>query len=115
MNRLLGASLLSLACAAFAADGVGSFSIVVEAGGIGERCLKLAAGQAIRYDFRADAPVDFNIHFHAGKDVHYPIRQSGVREAKGSFRARRTEDYCLMWDARGERAVAVVGSVEAAR
>jgi hypothetical protein len=114
MNKPVAACFLLFAGAALAADGLGAFSIVVRAGGFDERCLKIAAGESIHFAFRADAPVDFNIHFHAGKDVHYPIRQAGVRDSSGTFRAERTEDYCLMWEA-SSRAVRIEGSLERSR
>ena len=77
-----------------------------------ELCVKLAAGELLRYRFRASAPVDFNIHHHRGKDVFYPVRQAGVREAEGTFRAAEADDYCLMWEHAGAGGATVDGSFE---
>jgi hypothetical protein len=77
-----------------------------------ERCVTLGAGDELRYRFRASAPVDFNIHHHRGKDVFYPVRQTGVRDAEGRFRAAGADDYCLMWEHRGAGSAMVEGSFE---
>ena len=99
--------------AAFASDAtVGRFSIEVRGGGIGERCLKLEAGQALRYRFSASAPVDFNIHYHRGETVVMPIERIGVKTLDGVFRAESSEEYCLMWQRRESGSVKVTGRIE---
>jgi hypothetical protein len=64
---------------------------------IAEECFKLPAGQAIGYAFEASAPVDFNIHYHVGKDVVYPVKGDQVRQAVDRFTAPSDQDFCLMW------------------
>jgi hypothetical protein len=68
----------------------------------------------VRYRFRSTSPVDFNIHFHRGKDVFYPIRQTGVTEVNGTFRADAADDYCLMWEQR-QGAAEIQGHIERVR
>lgn len=101
-----------VALAAVASEGTGPYSLTLKGKSFDERCLKLAAGESIRYRFRSTAPVDFNIHFHRGADVVYPVKQSAVREADASFRAQATEDYCLMWEHAGPGAASVEGILE---
>lgn len=101
-----------LAPSTHAADGVGPYSFTLSGKAFDERCLKLAAGESIRYRFRASAPVDFNIHYHRGKEVFYPVKRSAVREADAVFRAEGADDYCLMWEHAGTGAAAIGGSVE---
>ncbi len=88
-----------------------TFDRHIAPGGFDEVCLRLTQGEAIDYRFEAAGPVDFNIHFHRGKDVFYPVRQSQVRGAAAQFRATDADDYCLMWQNAGASAVRVQGAV----
>lgn len=69
----------------------------VAPGKFAEICGKLTRDQSIRWSFRADAPLDFNIHYHEGKKVEYPARQDGVRELQGTLPVGLDQDYCWMW------------------
>ena len=110
MRRLLcGVSLLVLPAAVLAA---GDFAFDIAPGKFDGHCLKIEAGEAIRWRFVASAAVDFNIHHHRGKDVFYPVRRDGVERASGSFGAHAADDYCLMWSNKGSSAVNVRGGVE---
>jgi hypothetical protein len=80
-------------------------------GNFDEHCLKIDAGQSIRYRFTANSPVDFNIHHHRGQEVLYPVKRDAVARAEGEFRAPSSEDYCLMWTNRGQATVHVEGDV----
>jgi hypothetical protein len=97
---------------ALASGGAGPYSFTLSGKAFDERCLKLAAGESIRYRFRASAPVDFNIHYHRGKDVFFPVKQAAVREAASTFRAENADDYCLMWEHAGTGTSTVEGSIE---
>lgn len=101
-----------VALTASASEGAGSYSLNLKAKAFDERCLQLAAGESIRYRFRSTVPVDFNIHFHRGADVVYPVKQSAVSEADASFRAPAAEGYCLMWENPGPGAASVEGMLE---
>ena len=46
------------------------------------------------------APVDFNIHYHRGDEVFYPVKRDAMRGDGGTFSAKTGEDYCWMWTAR---------------
>ena len=77
--------------------------------GIAEQCFNLASGATVGYAFEASAPVDFNVHFHRGKDVEYPVQRTDVRAADERFTASSTEEFCLMWTNRGAAVVTVTG------
>lgn len=117
--RLPALALALLAPAAFAAlaatpTGGGKardFSHTLKAGGIAEECLHLPAGKSRRFEWSSDAPVDFNIHFHRGNDVTYPVKLNGQRKGGGRFTAPAGEDYCWMWTAKS--ASTVTGSLGA--
>lgn len=105
--------MLALICSvALAGEGAGPYSFTLSGKAFDERCLHLEAGQSIRYRFKASAPVDFNIHYHRGKEVVFPVKRAGVREASGTFKAKGAEGYCLMWEHRGSGSAAVEGVLE---
>lgn len=102
---------LLLAAQGFAAP-PGSLDLHVAPGKFAEHCLRLDAGEAIRWRFTASEPMDFNIHFHRGKAVLQPVRREAAERASGTFRAQAADDYCLMWSNRTAVAVRVKGGVE---
>jgi hypothetical protein len=98
---LLAVVLSSLAGApARAAErGEGAFEFTLAAGAMEEVCFRLAAHEVTRWSFVADAPVDFNLHWHEGKTVHMPVRRDAARDDAGRYAAPQADDYCLMWTA----------------
>lgn len=84
----------------------------LEAGKVLEHCDKLAAGEKRRFYWKSTAPVDFNVHYHDGSDVFYPIKRDAMRGDGGTFTAKVAQDYCWMWTARNAP-VRITGQVEA--
>jgi hypothetical protein len=66
-----------------------------------ERCFNLVAHDAISYRFSATPPVDFDIHYHDGLTIRFPVRLPVRRTDKGQFMAKEKRSYCLMWFNRG--------------
>jgi len=102
--RLAACALLLLAPACLAASTSGgearTFEHTLQPGGIAEECLRLEAGKSRAFEWSADGPVDFNIHFHQGDNVTYPVKLNGQAKGGGRFTARAGEDYCWMWTAK---------------
>lgn len=67
-----------------------------------EICEKLPKGSAVDWQFNASAPVNFNVHFHQGKDVSFPEKQDSISERRGTLIAPSSEDYCWMWSNKGD-------------
>lgn len=114
MERLLATVLGALAIVhAQAADKPDRkpFNASLEPGKIHEECLRLEAGEKRRYHWKATGPVDFNIHFHRGPEVFYPVKRDAMRGDGGTFAAKSGEDYCWMWKAR-DTTVRVEGSID---
>jgi hypothetical protein len=109
VGTVLAGALLVGHGATFAAE---PFDFDVAAGNFDEHCLRIEAGEAIRWRFTATAAVDFNIHAHRGEQVIYPVRRDGVTRASGTFRAKGAEEYCLMWTNRGAAPVSARGAVQ---
>ena len=95
-----------------AAEGEGAYSIRIKGRGFDERCVRLDAGESIRYRFSSSVPVDFNVHYHRDKDVFYPVKASASRAAEASFTAPHADTYCLMWEHGGPGDVTVEGTLE---
>ena len=76
-----------------------------------EECVRLEAGQSRRWHWKSSAPVDFNIHYHHGEEVFYPVKRDAMRGDGGTFTARTAEDYCWMWSAKNAPA-RIEGSIE---
>ncbi len=62
-----------------------------------EVCGKLSAGQKVRWDFKSSTPLDFNVHYHVGKDVVFPSKLTAVAAAKDVLDTKVDQDYCWMW------------------
>ncbi|MBL0141486.1 MAG: hypothetical protein IPP91_05330 [Betaproteobacteria bacterium] len=87
-----------------------AFAHDLKPGGIAEECLRLEAGNSRRFEWFSNLPVDFNIHFHQGDTVTYPVKLNGQRKGGGRFTATVGEDYCWMWTAKA--ATRVTGRIE---
>ena len=107
MNRLIPAlvvALPALCAAAGSADGWKPFAATLAPGKIHEECQRIGKGDQRRYQWKADGPVDFNIHYHEHTEVFYPVKRDGMRGDGGTFRAKIAQDYCWMWTARNATA-----------
>ena len=67
------------------------------AGKFVELCKKLPAGETVQWAFEAAGPTNFNVHYHEGKEVHFPAKQEQVTKADGVLKAAIEQDYCWMW------------------
>lgn len=83
-------------------------------GAFDELCFELGAGESMRYSFDADAPVDFNVHWHQGGVVSYPVRIVAVARLGSVFRSPKKEAYCLMWTNRSRTAVSLRARIDRA-
>ena len=101
--------LLAVFCCAFALQAADkpdevAVAVALEPGKIHEECLRIGKGDKRRYHWKSNAPVDFNIHYHRGPEVFYPVKRDGMRGDGGTFDPRSDEDYCWMWSARTQSA-----------
>lgn len=117
-NRLALATLLALSAAAAGAaehlvpldwDAQGRFerSLNVAPGKFVEVCGKLARGAKVEWRFDSDAALDFNIHYHEGKETRFPARAAQLGTGQGTLDAPLDQDYCWMWTNKGRAATAL--------
>ena len=78
-------------------DGRFAHQSTVAAGKVAEVCSKLPAGTSVRWAFEASTPLDFNVHYHVGKDVVFPSKLAAVATAKDTLQTSIAQDYCWMW------------------
>src|SRR4051812_18526518 len=101
MERLVPFAFLLLAAAmpARAADAAKPFSATLAPRESHEECMHLGKGDAPRYHWKSDVPVDFNVHYHDGPEVFYPVKRQAMRGDGGTFKPKLDQDYCWMWTA----------------
>ena len=87
----------------------GSFErqLNVAPGKFAELCGALAKGQSVQWSYETSSTLDFNIHYHHGKEVVYPARASTSR-SEGTLAVDATQDYCWMWTNKSAAAVALL-------
>ena len=62
-----------------------------------EMCLDLATQDKVRYDMQSDQPIEFNIHYHDGFRIRFPVKLPEVTTHAAQFVAEADQSYCLMW------------------
>ena len=77
----------------------------IAAGKFVEVCGKLAVREGVRWNFIAGAPVDFNIHYHVGKEAVFPAKQAQVSSGRDTLKVAVAQDYCWMWTNKGSAPV----------
>jgi len=82
---------------AWSSGGAFTQSKRIAAGKFVEVCGKLPAGVNVEWSFEANAPTDFNIHYHVGKEVVFPTKVSQVARGQDTLRVKVEQDYCWMW------------------
>ena len=66
----------------------------------------LREGEILSYSWRADEPLDFNIHAHREERVDFFVEERAC-EGRGAFHAPRENAFYLMWTNRHTEDVAV--------
>jgi hypothetical protein len=62
-----------------------------------EICLDLEPGERVRYDFLSERPIEFNIHYHDGPAIRYPVKITTAAVPSSTFVAETARSHCLMW------------------
>ena len=107
--RLCCLSTILVACApAIAVDSAPTQTDrIIAPGKIHEACMTLMAGKRLTYSFNTDSPLNFNIHYHRGEKVLFPVKKDAVKSGADVFEAKAREDYCMMWSNTSEQPVTV--------
>lgn len=69
-----------------------------------EECFALSEGDEVEFDFQAASPLLFNVHYHEGEKVVFPIAEQSRQEmATTKITAKLAQTYCLMWSNKSDR------------
>jgi hypothetical protein len=90
-----------------APDSVVEKRLTVAAAKFAELCTTLQRGRAVAWQFLADAPTDFNIHYHVDNRVEYPEQRTKVKDAGGRLLVEVDQAYCWMWTNRTAVPIAI--------
>jgi hypothetical protein len=90
-------SLVLSACAFPQRSETDAFRHEIKPGKIAEECRNLQPGERLRYRFEASVPMSFNVHFHRGNSVEYPVKIDGTSTEASIFAAQSAEEFCWMW------------------
>ena len=77
----------------------------IQPGKFSEVCGKLKKGNLIRWQFVSSAPLDFNIHYHEGKDIIFPYKMNAIKSGDEELLISLDQDYCWMWTNKSKEAV----------
>jgi hypothetical protein len=62
-----------------------------------KECTGLTTAQNLRYWFRADAPINFNIQFQEGGQMVYPVKKDKISILSGTYSPKNSGDVCIVW------------------
>lgn len=90
-------------------------SETVAPGKIHEVCYELSKGHEIAYRFQSTRTMDFNLHFHEGSVIEYPVERKATQSSEGVYTAPKDQFYCLMWTNNHKEHCKLEGSVTVRR
>ena len=114
-DRCMGA--LALAAALLAAqiamaqvpagnrNAVKAVTTTLVSSGAYKECFSLTTQQKLRYWYRAESAVDFNIQYVEGKATLYPLKKDKAAIGSGTFQPKVATDYCVVWTNAAKRPV----------
>ena len=94
------AALVPLALLAPPAPGqdasVKVITTTITSSGAHEECLSLSKTQSLRYWFRSEGPIDFNIQYQDASGVVYAVKRDKQSIGTGIFPAKTAGVYCMV-------------------
>lgn len=97
MTRRWALALVTLVASAVVSADHATPGVTLPPGHVHEICKPLHTGESWAYNFRADAPLEFNVHYHEGDEVLFPVPVVNTPRAWGTMTARLNQTYCQMW------------------
>ena len=84
---------------------VKSVTTTLVSSGAYKECFSLSLQQRLRYWYRAEGAVDFNIQYVEGKETLYPVKRDKSAIGSGTFQPKVAQDYCVVWTNTAKRPV----------
>lgn len=87
-------------------EGVPEITVKIKPGRISEKCIQTLPNQIIEYSFNCSKPISFNIHYHRGGKVVYPVSEKDILTSEGALNCQealaepsdKPQYFCLMWE-----------------
>lgn len=99
---LVGIAALAMAQAP---NHVKSITTTLVSSGAHKECFSLTTQQKLRYWYRADAPVDFNVQYVEDRTTQYPVKKDKAAIGSGTFQPKSVQDYCIVFTNASKRPV----------
>jgi len=97
LGSLLGMSCTLLAMPLFAQENIRVVTRTLPSSSAHKECFALNENQVVRYWYRADALIDFNIQYVEGKKTIFELRRDRQALGSGGFTPKVARDYCMVW------------------
>lgn len=69
----------------------------LEPGKVHEICFAMELGERLTYAFQSSREMNFNIHYHQGEKVSFPVAAHLTAQESDIFTAMSNQGYCMMW------------------
>ena len=96
-SSLLGLACTLLATPLLAQENVRVVTRTLPSSSAHRECFAVNENQIIRYWYRADALIDFNIHYVEGNKTIIELRRDRQALGSGGFTPKVARDYCMVW------------------
>ena len=119
LGLMIGYTMLSLWILSQPIVGNPSLSMITAPSGrlslepfeIRELCLDLSAKDKVRYEFKSDQPIEFDIHFHDGLTTRFAVKLQEVTAYTARFLADHDRTYCLFFMNQGLTTASLIYAV----
>ncbi|MFM9967510.1 MAG: hypothetical protein ACKVQK_03770 [Burkholderiales bacterium] len=88
---------LLLSCPIFAQENVRVTTKTLTSSSAHKECFAINERQVIRYWYRADALIDFNIQYVEGGKTIFELKRDRQALGSGSYAPKVARDYCMVW------------------
>lgn len=95
--QVLAQSVIAPASQPGAAANVKSITTTLGSSSARKECITLSTQQRLRYWYRAEGAVNFDIQYVEGRETLHPLKKDKAAIGSGTFQPRVTQDYCLVW------------------
>jgi len=97
LGTLFSVASVLLSMPLFAQENIRVLTKTLPSSSAHKECFALNENQIIRYWYRADALIDFNIQYVEGSKTIMEMRRERQALGSGGFTPKVARDYCMVW------------------
>lgn len=105
LPALLAAQIAMAQVPAGNRNAVKAVTTTLVSSGAYKECFGLTMQQKLRYWYRADSTVDFNVQYVDAKETVYAVKKDKAAIGSGTFQPKVATDYCVVWTNAAKRPV----------